>query len=156
MKKNTSKIKIYKMKKLYTPIVTALAMFFISSCGFNADFSITETININASKENIKAVYKNTQGIINVLDRENILEEILDEYPDANIENIQKTRIQTSMIEESFSSTLNNKKTNVENCFVNIKIEMKYNKSKPEEAHELIKEYKTILMQELIVKGIRL
>ena len=144
------------MKKLLTSKFTSLAMLFFSSCGLNASFTVIETINIGESKENIETVYKNAQGIIIGLNKLNILEEILDEYPDANYKSMQGIRLQTSMVEESFSSIFNNKKTNVKNCSVNIMIEMDYIKSKSEEAHQLIKEYKLIIMRELIRKGIRL
>lgn len=144
------------MKKFSTSKFKVLAMLFLSSCGLNAGFSVLETINISASKENIETVYKNVQGVINNLDRESILEEILDEYPNANDKNIQGVRIQTSMIQESYSSTFSNKKMSVENCFVNIEIEMKYNKSKSKEAHQLIKGYKLVIMRELLREGIRL
>jgi len=60
------------------------------------------------------------------------------------------------MIKENFSSTINTKRTIVENSFVTIEMEMNYDKSKSEEAHQVIKLYKIKIIEALKLKGISL
>ena len=142
--------------KYFTLKFAALAMLFISSCSLISNFSVSETIHINTSKENLKIVYKEVQEIIDNLDKQHIKEQILDKYPHADENEISVIQMQISMIEESFSSSSNIKKTSAENCYVTVEMDMNYDKSKSEEAHKVIKAYKTKTIEALKRKGISL
>lgn len=144
------------MLKKFTIKFTALAVLFFNSCSLNSNFYVSEAINIKSSNENIKIVYKEVQEVISNLDIQPIIGKILDKYPYANTNNILAIKMKTSMIKENFSSTINTKRTIVENSFVTIEMEMNYDKSKSEEAHQVIKLYKIKIIEALKLKGISL
>lgn len=139
------------MKNICLLLITTLTLSFTNCI---TAFKVSETIQINTTKENFDNVYHDLVLAVMNIKRDEIQEKIYLKYPEAIKNYVERIDISSVKSTESFKKRINNKTTNRETSGLSVEIEMRYERSKSVEAKLIIKDYKALVIDELIKKNI--
>lgn len=129
-------------------LIVLFGIFGLVSC--KVTFSVSYTISIMTSKEQIETDLQKAKAIVLSLNKQQIENEIYSQYPDAMKKYVESVRIK--FIKETKKNLTNNS----EKVFLKVKIVMNYEKSKSDQAGQIIKFYKNIISDEFIKNGLQL
>ena len=131
-----------------------LLIFIFSSC--NNTIKLSETIDIKTTKDSIDIDYQNINAIVLKINQEQIIEKIYAKYPDISMYYVDRIEIKAVKKTESLKKETNKIKTNYKTSGIYVEIAMNYEKSKPEQARQIIKYSKTLIIDELLKFDIKI
>ena len=134
------------MKKSWILLILTMTFLF-NSC--NNTIELSEIIDIETTKDSLDSDYENANSKVSNFVPQVIKEKIYTEYPDVIKEYVDRMRIVVVKKTESLKTDFLNKDTLTEKNSIYVKITMDYEKSKQEQARQIIELTKTLLIMEL-------
>lgn len=129
-----------------------LTLIFFCSC--NNAIVVSEKIEIETTKNNMDIVYQNLSAVVLKINEQRLREKIYAKYPGIIKDYIERIEIKSTKTTNILNTNIDNTKTNSEAYGICVEISMNYDKSKPEQAMLIIKDYKTLLVEEIIKHNI--
>ncbi len=141
------------MRNLVVLLIFTLTFIF-SSC--NNNIKLSEIIDIKTTKDSIDVDYQNVSTKVLKIDQQQITEKIYAKYPDINKDYVDRIGIRTVKETESLKKEINNIEKNSEKSDIYVEIIMNYEKSKQDQARQIIKYSKALIIDELIKLDIKI
>jgi len=141
------------MRNLLVLLIFTLTFIF-SSC--NNTIELSEIIDIKTTKDSIDVDYQNVSTKVLKIDQQQITEKIYAKYPDINKDYVDRIGIRTVKETESLKKEINNIEKNSEKSDIYVEIIMNYEKSKQDQARQIIKYSKALIIDELIKLDIKI
>jgi len=141
------------MRNLVVLLIFTLTFIF-SSC--NNNIKLSEIIVIKTTKDSIDVDYQNVSTKVLKIDQQQITEKIYAKYPDINKDYVDRIGIRTVKETESLKKEINNIEKNSEKSDIYVEIIMNYEKSKQDQARQIIKYSKALIIDELIKLDIKI
>lgn len=141
------------MRNLSFLLILALAFIF-NSC--NNSLKLSEIINIKATKDSIDIDYQNLSSVVFKIDQIQIREKIYAKYPDIIQKYLRRIEIKSTKESQSLKKEINNIITNNETGLIYVEISMNYEKSKSEQAKQIIKYARSLITDELVKYNIKI
>jgi len=141
------------MRNLVVLLIFTLTFIF-SSC--NNNIKLSEIIDIKTTKDSIDVDYQNVSTKVLKIDQQQITEKIYAKYPDINKDYVDRIGIRTVKETESLKKEINNIEKNSEKSDIYVEIILNYEKSKQDQARQIIKYSKALIIDELIKLDIKI